>query len=168
MQDFQPFINHAIYFNSSVEEQEKREVRELILETCNRIERKDVGEIIQVLADIEFIVYKPIEGDHAMDVDRSPDGGVLMKSCSRLFIIYYPNPKRFIQRETKLYILAHEFAHVFHKHPYMNSTPNPQEKEQFEREADKKAVEWGFRPHDDEVDLFRTYKTNLSLGLLGS
>lgn len=43
-------------------------------------------------------------------------------------------------RETMVYMLAHELAHVYYLHP-VNNTPG----NQAEDEANKKAVEWGVR-----------------------
>jgi hypothetical protein len=168
MQDFQPFINYHIYFNSFADEQEKSAVKELVLETCKRIERKNPGEILEILTAIEFIVHKPVPPDHAMDM-KSPDGGSTRKSFSlhSFFITYYPNPEKITQRESKLYVLAHEFAHVFHRHPCAELSTDLQEskkqRDQFELEADRKAIEWGFRPHDDEIELFPTYQRNIRL-----
>jgi hypothetical protein len=159
MQDFQYIRNSCIFFNSSTNEKEKDEIKSLILETCQQIERKNAGEIEKVLDNIEFIVYKHIEGDSAIDVNRSPDGGVTLKceieksetqkSCWRCFVIYYPL-KRFQYRETQLYILAHEFAHAFYQHPINTPHPSRLELEKLDHEADLKAIEWDFKPHEGE------------------
>lgn len=166
MQDFQPFVNHHIYFNSSVGGQENEAIKELVLETCKRIESKNPGEILEVLTAIEFIIHKPIPPDNAMDM-KSPNGGSTRKSFShqKFFITYYPNPETFTQKESKLYILAHEFAHVFHGHPCDELSADLEkskiQRDQFELEADRRAAEWGFRPHDSEIEVFPTYRRNL-------
>lgn len=156
MQDFYPFCETSIFFNSSVSEQEKEDIKSLFMETCRRIEGINPSDIINVLGNIEFIIYKTIEGDNAGDVDRSPDGGVTLRSCWRLLVIYYPL-KRFTERETMLYILAHEFAHVFCQHPFRNLPSSLSEKLELEYEADTKAVEWGFKPHDSDIGHFPNF-----------
>jgi hypothetical protein len=158
MRDYYFFLHSCIFFNTSSSEQEKEDLISLILETCRQIEEKNVADIDKVLDNVEFIVYKPIEGNNELDNQiSSPDGGVTIKSCWRCFIIYYPL-KRFQHRETQLYILAHEFAHAFYKHPITKPCPMRSELEKFDHEADAKAVEWGFKPHkDDENDTYRKY-----------
>jgi len=156
MRDFQFFLNSCIFFNLSADEKDKDEVKSLILETYQQIERKNAEEIDEVINNIEFIIYKPIEGNNELDNQtRSPDGGVIKKSCWRCFVIYYPL-KRFQHRETQLYILAHEFAHAFYKHPINKPCPDSLELEKLDHETDAKAIEWGFRPHEDEEST--TYK----------
>ena len=150
MRDYQPFLNSCIYFNSSAGEKEKEDVKSLVLQTCQQIEKKNAGEIVEVLGNIEFIIYKPIEGDSVDNIDRSPNGGVILKSCWRCFIIYYL-PKGLQHRETQLYILAHEFAHAFYKHPIYKPQPSRVEIEELDRKANEKAREWGFRLHADDI-----------------
>jgi hypothetical protein len=42
----------------------------------------------------------------------------------RCLVIYYPL-KGVQQRETQLFILEHEFAHAFYKHPVIKPRPSP-------------------------------------------
>ena len=130
---------------------EKEGVKSLILETCQQIERKNAREIVEVLGNIEFIIYKPVEGDSVDNVNRNPNGGVILKSCWRCFVIFYPL-QGLQNRESQLYILAHKFAHAFYKHPIYKPQPSRVEKEALDRKADEKAREWGFRLCDEDVN----------------
>src|SRR5271157_2574003 len=116
MENFQPFIENSLFFNSTMREKDKNIVKGLILEVCQQIEQHD--EILEVRPNIEAIICKPPEGDHAGDI-RSPFGGLTLKSSWRDLVIY--NPVGLEHRETQLFILAHEFAHVFLKHTSTNS-----------------------------------------------
>jgi hypothetical protein len=159
MENFEHFLYNCIFFNSSTSEKEKEEVRNLVLETCRRIEAKNPNDILQALGNVEFIIYKPIEGDSVIDVNRSQDGGVtikceiekseIQKSCWRCFVIYYL--KEVNNRETQLFILAHELGHAFYQHPIIKPRPSHSELDEFEHAANEKAIEWGFRPHDDDI-----------------
>ncbi len=168
MENFDYFLNSSIFFNSSASDKEKEEIKNLVLEACRRIEGKNQSDILQVLGNIEFIIYKPLEGDSIIDVNRNPNGGVTIKceieksetqkSCWRCFVIYYLREVK--NRETQLFVLAHEFGHAFYQHPIINPRPSPSELDEFERAANEKAIEWGFRPHNDDIDknaYFRKY-----------
>ncbi len=160
MDEIQHFINYCVYFNSFTDEKERETIRSLVLEVCKKITVINLNDFANVIANIEFIVYKQIEGDNVYDVTRRPDGGVTLrceiersetqKSCWRCFVIYYPL-KGFQYRETQLFILAHEFAHALFQHPINNPHPSPSELEKADYDANKKAIEWGFKPHDDDI-----------------
>jgi hypothetical protein len=160
MENLDYFLNSCIYFNSSTSEKEKEEIRNLVLETCRRVEAKSPIDIDKVLGSIEFIIYKPLEGDSVIDVNRSPDGGVTIKceieksetqkSCWRCFVIYFIEGVK--HKETQLFVLAHEFGHAFYQHPFIYPSPTHLELEEFEHAANKKAIEWGFRPHEDDTE----------------
>jgi hypothetical protein len=171
MENFDHFLNFCIYFNSYASEKEKAEIKNIVLEACQRIEAKSPNDILQVLGNIEFIIYKPIEGDSVIDVNRNENGGVtikceiekseIQKSCWRCFVIYYL--KEVKHKETQLFILAHEFGHAFYQHPIIEPRPSPSTLDKFERAANEKAIEWGFRPHDEDINKnihFRKYFGN--------
>jgi hypothetical protein len=158
-QEFLDFLNSFVFFNSLINDKQKNYIKELVVETCKRIATANKNELTNVLGNIEFIIYKSIEGKSAFvncANPINPDGGITLKcevkqsntqkSCWRFFIIYHL-PKKNLDRETELYILAHEFAHAFFNHPLKDT-----EKSAAEQEAHKKAVEWGFRIHNDDVN----------------
>jgi hypothetical protein len=167
LQDIKQFIENKLYFNEFTGKDEIIQVKSLITEVLQRIESINSSELLNVIGNVEFIIYKPIEGDNAGDAKRSQAGGVTIKceieksetqkSCWRVFIIYYPI-KRFDNRDTQLFILAHELAHALFCHPINNPMPTPEEKDILEHQADGKAIEWGFRPNEKDIDSFPTYK----------
>jgi hypothetical protein len=175
MENLDYFLNSCIFFNLATSDKEKEEIKNLVVEICQRIEANNHNDLLQALGNIEFIIYKPLEGDSVYDVSRSRDGGVTIKceieksetqkSCWRCFVICYL--KEVKNRETQLFVLAHEFAHAFYQHPIIKPHPTKTELDEFERAANEKAIEWGFRPHDDDTDkneYFRKYFGKKSQG----
>lgn len=130
-----------LFFNQNVSDAEKKEIEELYLEVWGRIYEKAGAETVtKIYGNLEFVVYKSII--ESTFVGR---GGSTGRSSYQCFVIYYPRCEAGtkIDKEGKLFALAHEFAHVLYNHPKA-SPPTPIEREKNEQEAGAKAVEWGF------------------------
>ena len=72
------------------------------------------------------------------------------------FIIYYAY-SMFPQRESHLFVLAHEFAHVFFNDAIECRDPSYEEFQRRDKRADEQAIEWGFYPHPDHKEKFFLY-----------
>jgi len=130
-----------LFFNIFIDEDTRKEIEGLYLEVWNRIEKvAGRGIVTEIYGNLEFVIYKGI-----VELTGIGIGGSTGKSSYQCFVIYFPECKLGeISREGKLFVLAHEFAHVWYKHP-KGIAPELKERQENDRKASEKAVEWGFK-----------------------
>jgi len=142
MQDIENFLNYGIFFNLLSTEKEKEEVVGLVRETCERIEEKNHGDMVVVLGNIEYIVYKKIIDNYGEHYGGET-GPLIFKNYCKCFIVYFSPLAVARSRNKQLFALAHEFAHAYFGHPFESDQTSTQ-KEEREKQAQQKAIEWGF------------------------
>ncbi len=154
---YQPTMDRLLYFANDDLPERRKIYEDLFLETWDRIPAVDREKIIQ---NLEFILCKKV-----VDFwnNSTPACALLNKISLRSFVIFDPF-SNFLEHETKIHILAHEFAHVFYNHPLNGSLkPNPDsEKKYIDEEAEPQAYAlteiWGIYPHPDDIRQLSDYK----------
>jgi hypothetical protein len=154
----QPIMDHLLYFANDDSPERRRFYEDLFVEVWDHIPELDRKEILK---NLEFILCKRVVDLWNKD---TPACALLNKISLRSFIVFDPF-SNFIEHETKVHILAHEFAHIFYNHPLngsLKSNSVDEEKKYIEEEAEPQAYElteiWGFPPHPDDIHQLLGYK----------
>lgn len=134
-----------VFYNDLLTQEEKRYFNSLIQETWEKIPHVHQSKLLNSL---EFIIIKPIE-------DPLYPGTVALtrKSATmplKNWIIWNPFSIRSLQDQSKIFLLAHEFAHSYLQHPQKEVNKNIAEDE-----ANHQTISnWHITPSENDRVLF--------------
>jgi len=151
-----PTMDRLLYFSNDDLAERRKVYEDLFLETWERIPQNDRDKILE---NLEFILCKKVDDFWQQN---TPACALLCKISLRCFVIFNPFFDS-IERETKVHILAHEFAHVFYNHPRTGfKLGSDKEKKYIEEEAEPQAYalteKWKFFPHPENIHNLLCYK----------
>lgn len=153
----QPTMDRLLYFANDDLPERRKVYEDLFLEVWERIPQIDREKILE---NLEFILCKKV-----VDFwhNATPACALLNKISLRSFMVFDPFCD-FLEHETNVHILAHEFAHVFYNHPFNGSLKSnlDEEKKYIKDEAEPQAYalteKWEIFPHPNDIHKLSGYK----------
>ena len=139
-------VNNFLYFNDSTLPEIKDNAISFFSEIWEKLPDLNQQKIVEQL---EFILIKPVNDSRYPNTVALTRTSPTQPTCLS-WIMWYPFSS-FFHKESIMFVLAHELAHVYLLHPQRGYLMNRDEEEKFKYIADEEANEqtlgkWKIKP----------------------